>query len=132
MKNIHFTEISYLIGCVFLGGLSYSYAKNIRNYVQDKDKIIKPDGSAYNFNELIGEMYSYFRIMNADANFIKYRDEILTQGGISSIRFDELLQEKIKLETLIEHLLLNISNCNSLYWDRSSKEWIEYKPRISE
>jgi hypothetical protein len=131
MKNIRYAEIGYLQGCVFMGGLSYSFAKNIMEYKHEGDKILKSDGSSYSFRELIEELYAYFDIKSKDMDFIRYRDEILNQGGISSITFEGILMNKAKLESVIEHLLLNILHFKGYYWDRPSKQWVKYNSEIA-
>lgn len=130
MKNHKYVESAYLHGCVLITGLTYFFAKNIREYTQTEDKILKSDGTAYSFKELLEELYGYFRIADFDMDFVKYRDEILNYGGIYSIPFEVILLEKIKLETMIEHLLLNILRFEGLYWDRSSRQWVEYKSTL--
>jgi hypothetical protein len=60
-------------------------------------------------------------------DFIVYRDEILNHGGVTSIPFEDFLINKKKLESVIEQLLLNMLNFDGLYWDRVSKQWVEYK-----
>jgi hypothetical protein len=126
MKNMMFVEIAYLQGCVLIGGLTYYFAKNIKNYQIRNSKVLMPNGSEYHINELIEETCEYFSVTNLNESFIKYRDEIINQGGVSSISFENLLEEKIKLETFIEHLILNILKFDGLYWDRTSREWVEY------
>ena len=60
-------------------------------------------------------------------DFIRFRNEVIHQGAISSIPFEEIIIEKNKLEMIIEHLLLNILQYDGIYWDRLSNEWVEYK-----
>jgi hypothetical protein len=127
MKNHRFVESAFLHGCVLVGGLAYFYAKNIKKYMQEGNETLKYGGNSYSFEELITELYRHYDIRHFDTNFIKYRDEILNQGGIYSISFEDAVLEKIKLEEIIDHLLLNILQFNGHYWDRSSREWVEYK-----
>ena len=127
MKNIRYVDVGYLQGCVFMGGLAYYFAKNIMKYNLEGNKIFRSDEGCDNFKVLIEKLYKYFNIKNGDLDFIRYRDEILNQGGITSIPFEDVLINKRKLETVIEHLLLNILNFDGLYWDRASKHWVEYK-----
>jgi len=127
MKNHRFTESAYLHGCVLVAGLAYFYAKNVKKYTQEGNRTLKSSGNYYSFEELIDELYRHYDITNFDMNFIKYRDEILNQGGLYSISFENIILEKLKFEAIIEHLLLNILQFDGLYWDRSSRQWVEYK-----
>ena len=127
MKNTSFVDNAYLLGCIFMEGLKYSYAKNIKNYGVDRDRFLKADGTRYSFRELIDEIYECYNIKNKEMDFIRFRNEVIHQGAISSIPFEEIIIEKSKLEMIIEHLLLNILQYDGIYWDRLSKEWVEYK-----
>jgi len=130
MKNSHFVDNSYLLGCVFMEGLKYSFAKNIKRIPYDAraHKFLKPDGKTkYNFDELIRLLYSEFNINHGSTAFIRYRNEVIHEGAISSIGFHDILLEKEELEITIEHLLLNILKYEGLYWDKPSSQWVDYK-----
>jgi hypothetical protein len=130
MKNTIFVDNKYLLGCVFMEGLKYSFANNVKHYTPYKNGFINPAKSKnekFTFEELITEIYQTYKITKDDKSFIKYRNEVIHQGAISSISFETLLAKKAELEALIEHLLLNILEYNGLYWDRSSKSWVNYK-----
>ena len=130
MKNSHFVDNSYLLGCVFMEGLKYSFARNIKRIPYDTraHKFLKPDGKTkYNFDELIRLLYSEFDINHGSTAFIRYRNEVIHEGAISSIGFKDILLEKQELEITIEHLLLNILKYEGLYWDKPSRQWVDYK-----
>jgi hypothetical protein len=94
MKNTSFVDNEYLLGCVFMEGLKYSFAKNIKNYTLNGEKFIKTNGKPYYFKELIDEVYQYFNVKCGDTDFIRYRNEVIHQGAISSIPFEEILLKK--------------------------------------
>ena len=130
MKNTSFVDNSYLLGCVFMEGLKYSFAKNIKRYPYNAraHKFLKPDGVAkYSFEDLINKLYEHFHIADGDTTFIKYRNEVIHEGVLSSISFEEILAKKRDLEITIEHLLLNILKYDGNYWDKPSGEWVDYK-----
>jgi hypothetical protein len=131
IKNTRFVDNSYLLCCVFMEGLKYSFAKNLKNYKTTRDKFLKVDGTSYSFKELIEEIYDFYNIKKGDIGFIRFRNEVIHQGAISSIPFKDIIVEKGKLEMVIEHLLLNILHYDGIYWDRTSGEWVEYKSLIT-
>lgn len=129
MKNSRFVDNTYLLGCVFMEGLKYSFARNIKKISYDAaaHKFLKSDGKTkYNFDELITLLYSHFDINHGSKAFIKYRNEVIHEGAISSIAFENILSEKQELEITIEHLLLNILKYDGLYWDKLSRQWTDY------
>jgi hypothetical protein len=128
MKNTGFVDNSYLLGCIFMEGLKHSFAKNLKGYPYDSTNhsFLKPNGSRCTFRDLINELYSEFHITHGNTGFIKYRNEVVHEGILSSISFEEILNEKQNLETTIEHLLLNILEYKGLYWDRPTREWVDY------
>ncbi|VVB69060.1 Uncharacterised protein [uncultured archaeon] len=128
MRNTGFVDNSYLLGCIFIEGLKYSFAKNIKNYGYDntKHKFIRSTGVSYNFRELLQELYDEYHIRHGSTSFIRYRNEVVHEGKISSISFDDILREKMELQITIDHLLLKILKYNGLYWDRPSREWVDY------
>lgn len=133
MKNTGFVDNSYLLACVFMEGLKYSFAKNIKNYTynESRHKFEKFSGGFYQFEELIHELYDEYGITNRNTSFIRYRNEVVHEGKISSISFEEVLREKMKLQITIEHLLLNMLKYEGLYFDRSSRQWVDYNSIIT-
>jgi|WetSurSiteA1Bulk_404760.scaffolds.fasta_scaffold11044_3 hypothetical protein len=134
MKNTRFVDNAYLLGCVFMEGLKYSFAKNLKNISYDASthKFIKSDGKTkYSFKELIDELYHEYDITHGSTNFIRFRNEVIHEGAISSIPFIDILSQKQDLEITIEHLLLNILNYKGLYWDKPSRQWVEYRSIVT-
>ena len=133
MKHSRFVDTKYLLGCIFMEGLKYSFSKNIKRITYDEQRhgFKKSDGSNYAFKELIDLLYREYNITNGSTTFIKYRNEVVHEGALSSISFEEIILKEQELETTIEHLLLNILKYDGLYWDRSSREWVEYNTIIT-
>ncbi|MBP8945798.1 MAG: hypothetical protein KBG25_07885 [Paludibacteraceae bacterium] len=129
MKNTHYLENAYLLGCVFMEGVKHSYAKKYKNYPENKGGyFLKAPNRIYTFKELIKEVYNEFRLRDGDEEFIKYRNEVIHQGSID-LPFPEMERQKEQLEITIEKLLLNILGFKGeYYWDRESNDWIKYQP----
>ena len=72
MKNTSFIDNKYLLGCVFMEGLKYSFAKHVKGYTQKGDYFYKTDNKTrYNFGELIDEVYNNYNIKKGDRGFLK-------------------------------------------------------------
>ncbi len=127
MKNTSYIENAYLLGCIFMEGIKYTFAKKYKGYSENSGGyFLKPSGGRYSFRELVVELYGEFGLNGADEQFITYRNEIIHKGKFD-LPFLDMHERKQSLELTIEKLLLNILGFKGkYYWDKENEEWTEY------
>jgi len=127
MQNQKHIETKLLLGSVLMEAIKYQYASNIAKYAQDKyDFFIKPsNGKRFKFEELVKEVYNYYKVKSGDLTFIPYRNEVVHQGKLN-LSFPNKMYHFNLLAFSIDQLFLNILGYKGLIWDRFQKKWIKY------
>ncbi|HHT9146056.1 MAG: hypothetical protein Q7J76_07415 [Candidatus Brocadiaceae bacterium] len=127
MKNQEFIETKILVGCVWMEAIKYEYASNVAKYQKDKWKyFLKPKSSTrFKFEELVQEVYNYFKINNGDLSFVNYRNEIVHQGRIY-LPFEDKFNLCDQLICSIESIMLKILNYKGRIWDRFKRDYVEF------